>query len=69
MLSLDDIEALLGPRPYKNEEVRNIDKFRFGLGGTKPSSSSDGEDSSQEKSDVVDPDTGAPSDSSRIVAT
>ncbi|GMH37425.1 hypothetical protein BSKO_05298 [Bryopsis sp. KO-2023] len=31
VLSLEDVERLLGPRPFKNEEMRNIDKFRLGM--------------------------------------
>lgn len=33
VLSLEDIERLLGPRPYKSDELRNIDKYRFGREG------------------------------------
>ncbi len=27
----EDLEALLGPRPYRSNELRNIDKFREGF--------------------------------------
>lgn len=30
VLNLDDIEGLLGKRPYSNRELRNIDRFRHG---------------------------------------
>lgn len=34
---MEDIERLLGPRPFKSEELRNIDKFRFGRDGVQGS--------------------------------
>lgn len=31
VLNLEDLEGLLGPRPYRSTELRNIDKFRDGF--------------------------------------
>jgi len=31
VLTLEDIERVLGPRPYKTEELRNVDRFRSGF--------------------------------------
>eukprot|EP00210_Caulerpa_lentillifera_P008488 g8097.t1 len=31
VLSLEDIERVLGPRPYKSKELRNVDRFRSGF--------------------------------------
>jgi AFG3 family protein len=32
VLNLDDVEGLLGKRPYSSAEMRNIDRFRNGAG-------------------------------------
>ena len=31
MVNSDDLEEILGPRPFKSAELRNIDKFREGF--------------------------------------
>ena len=31
VLSLEDVEDLLGPRPFQSEELRNIDRYRKGF--------------------------------------
>lgn len=33
MLSTDDLVGILGARPFKSAELRNIDKFRDGFSG------------------------------------
>lgn len=33
VLGLEELEAILGPRPFANKELRNIDRFRDGFGG------------------------------------
>lgn len=32
VLGLDELEAILGARPFQNKELRNIDRFRDGFG-------------------------------------
>jgi AFG3 family protein len=31
VVNTDDLEAILGPRPFKSAELRNIDRFREGF--------------------------------------
>lgn len=35
VVNAGDLEAVLGPRPFSSPELRNIDKFRDGFGGSK----------------------------------
>ncbi|GLI61270.1 hypothetical protein VaNZ11_003589, partial [Volvox africanus] len=35
VLNLDDVERLLGKRPFMCQELRNIDRFRHGSGASK----------------------------------
>lgn len=47
VIGLDDVERILGKRPFTSLEMRNIDRYRYGAGG-KPPSSGEGEQSSEE---------------------
>jgi len=73
VLSLEDIEELLGPRPYKTRELRNVDRFRHGFDDSfKLKAAEDKEEEAEEKieenkQDKSDEDP--PSDPSRIVAS
>ncbi|KAF5837821.1 osftsh8 oryza sativa ftsh protease,-like protein of atftsh3/10 [Dunaliella salina] len=42
VINFDDVERLLGKRPFGSDHVRNIDRFRFGGDGTPPAASEDG---------------------------
>jgi hypothetical protein len=33
VLNVDDLTEILGERPFKNDSLRNIDRFRGGAGG------------------------------------
>eukprot|EP00803_Ostreobium_quekettii_P002176 evm.model.scf_1526.3 EVM.evm.TU.scf_1526.3 scf_1526:22105-28389(-) len=57
VLSLEDVEGLLGPRPFKSEELRNIDRYRKGLQADASSSAVAAEESSATQS-ADDQDTG-----------
>lgn len=36
MIGLDDVERLLGKRPFSSQEMRNIDRYRHGPSGKPP---------------------------------
>ena len=36
MIGLEDVERLLGKRPFSSQEMRNIDKYRHGPTGKPP---------------------------------
>lgn len=42
MLSFDDVERILGERPFTSTEMRNIDRLRHGFKG-KPEGKADGD--------------------------
>ncbi|GIL73714.1 hypothetical protein Vretimale_5398 [Volvox reticuliferus] len=44
VLSLDDVERLLGKRPFMSQELRNIDRFRNGSGASTASDQLPGEE-------------------------
>lgn len=54
VLSLEDVEGLLGPRPFKSEELRNIDRYRKGLQAGESSSVSATEESSSQATQSAD---------------
>mgnify|MGYP006284049371 CR=1 FL=1 len=37
VINFDDVERLLGARPFASDQVRNIDRFRYGGEGKPPS--------------------------------
>ena len=36
VINYDDVERILGARPFASDVVRNIDRYRYGGDGTKP---------------------------------
>ena len=36
VIGLEDVERLLGKRPFSSQEMRNIDRYRHGAGGKPP---------------------------------
>lgn len=43
VIGLDDVERLLGQRPFSSAEMRNIDRYRHGAGGKPPGPGGEGE--------------------------
>ncbi|CAD7700333.1 unnamed protein product [Ostreobium quekettii] len=59
VLNLEDVEGLLGPRPFKSEELRNIDRYRKGLQAAAPTTEgAAGPHSSQRALDNSKPSSG-----------
>lgn len=42
VINFDDVERLLGKRPFISDQVRNIDRFRYGGDGTPPAAVEEG---------------------------
>lgn len=49
VVNSDDLEVILGPRPFRSTELRNIDRFREGFQKSGDASAEEGKETPQEE--------------------
>ena len=49
MIGLEDVERLLGKRPFSSAEMRNIDRYRHGADGKPPSPPAEGKPQAEQQ--------------------